>query len=109
MGGAGTTLYDAILLASDELMRKQKGRKALILLTDGVDQGSKTFLNDAIEAAQRADTLVYSILFSDEQAYQQAPGGSRRRGGSGEHPDGRKVLQQISRETGAAFFGRDQS
>jgi len=39
---AGTTLYDAVLLASDELMRKRQGRKALILLTDGVDNGSKT-------------------------------------------------------------------
>jgi VWFA-related protein len=104
--GPGTTLYDAILLASDELMRKQKGRKALILLTDGVDNGSKTFLNDAIASAQRADTLVYSILFSDEQAYGQQPFGgmSRRGGGMGDHPDGRKVLQQISRETGGSFF-----
>jgi VWFA-related protein len=96
-GGAGTTLYDAILLASDEIMRKQTGRKALILLTDGVDQGSKTFLNDAIESAQRADTLVYSILFSDSMAYQQPFGGGRG-------ADGRKVLQQISRETGGSFF-----
>jgi Mg-chelatase subunit ChlD len=97
-GGAGTTMYDAILLASDEIMKKQTGRKALILLTDGVDQGSKTFLNDAIEAAQRADTLVYSILFSDSMAYQQPFG----RGGGG--ADGKKVLQQISRETGGSFF-----
>jgi VWFA-related protein len=97
-GGAGTTLHDAILLASDELMRKQKGRKALILLTDGVDNGSKTFLNDAIESAQRADTLVYSILFADEQAYRQPFGGG------GDRPDGKKVLQQISRETGGSFY-----
>jgi VWFA-related protein len=96
-GGAGTTLYDAILLASDEIMKKQTGRKALILLTDGVDQGSKTFLNDAIEAAQRADTLVYSILFSDSMAYLQPHGG-------GNGADGKKVLQQISRETGGSFF-----
>src|SRR5207245_1978073 len=98
---AGTTMYDAILLASDEITRKQKGRKALILLTDGVDNGSKTFLNDAIEAAQRADTLVYSILFADEQSYRSPFGGGR---GGGEHPDGRKVLQQISRETGGSFY-----
>ena len=67
--GPGTTMYDAIYLASNEIMKKQQGRKAIILLTDGVDNGSKTFLNDAIEAAQRADTLAYSILFSDESAY----------------------------------------
>src|SRR5215467_4195313 len=51
--GAGTTLYDATFLASDELMVKQKGRKALIILSDGVDHGSKENLNKAIEAAQR--------------------------------------------------------
>jgi Mg-chelatase subunit ChlD len=100
--GAGTTMYDAILLAADEIMKKQTGRKALILLTDGVDQGSKTFLSDAIEAAQKNDTLVYSILFSDAQAYPQSLGGMSRGGGNG--ADGKKVLQQISRETGGTFF-----
>ncbi len=65
----GTVLYDAVLLAADELMRKQSGRKALILLTDGVDTGSKVSLFSAVEAAQRADTLVCSILFEDPAAY----------------------------------------
>ncbi len=60
---AGTLLYDAIYLASNELMKKQQGRKALFVLTDGVDRGSKKTLEDAVEAAQRSDTLVYSILF----------------------------------------------
>ena len=113
----GTTLYDAIYLASNEIMSKQQGRKAVILLTDGVDNGSKTFLNDAIEASQRSDTLVYSILFSDEQQQVYRPpvtfggmGGGRRRGGmppggmAQQHPDGKKVLQRISRETGGSFF-----
>ncbi|HEX5227386.1 MAG TPA: VWA domain-containing protein, partial [Bryobacteraceae bacterium] len=50
----GTELYDAILLASDDLLRKQSGRKALVLLTDGVDNGSKKGLFDAIRAAQFA-------------------------------------------------------
>jgi VWFA-related protein len=58
-GGAGTHLYDAIYLASDELMSKQQGRKALIILSDGVDRGSKESLNEAIATAQRADTIVY--------------------------------------------------
>lgn len=114
---AGTTLYDAIFLASDEIMSKQKGRKALILLTDGVDEGSKESLYDCIKAAQRADTLVYSILFSDREAYGQQPimatlggmGMGRRGMGRGvpmneQHPDGKKILQQISRETGGGFF-----
>jgi VWFA-related protein len=98
---AGTTLYDAVLLASDEIMKKQTGRKALILLTDGVDHGSKTFLSDAIEAAQKTDTLVYSILFADDQA--GGRGGFGRIGGAGE-ADGKKVLQRMSRETGGTFY-----
>src|SRR5579883_2677657 len=53
-GGGGTTLYDAIYLASNEVMKKQQGRKAVVVLTDGVDRGSKETLNSAIEAAQRA-------------------------------------------------------
>ena len=58
-------LYDAVYLASNELMKKQQGRKALIILSDGVDRGSKTYLEGAIESAQRADTVVYSIYFAD--------------------------------------------
>jgi VWFA-related protein len=110
----GTTLYDAVLLASDELMRKRQGRKALILLTDGVDNGSKTPLTQAIESAQRADTLVYSILFEGQegQPVQSYPGGfgGRRRGGGfpppmqAQRPDGKRVLERISRETGGGFF-----
>ena len=51
------------MLASDELMRNQSGRKALIILSDGVDTGSKVSISEAIESAQRSDTLIYSILF----------------------------------------------
>ena len=100
--GGGTILYDAILLAADELMRKQTGRKALVLLTDGVDTGSKVSLSAAIEAAQRADTLVYSILFEDSQAY--GGGLGRLGGGRMNAPNGKKVLEQISRETGGRLF-----
>ncbi len=67
--GGGTLLYDAVFLATDELTKKQQGRKALILLTDGVDHGSKETLEEAIETAQRADTLVYCILFADKEGY----------------------------------------
>ena len=59
----GTTLYDALFLSSDELMGKQKGRKAVIILSDGVDNGSKESLASSIEAAQRADTIVYAIYY----------------------------------------------
>ena len=68
-GGGGTMLYDAIYLASDEVLSKEKGRKALIILTDGVDRGSKETLHTAIESAQRADTVVYAIYFKGEEQH----------------------------------------
>jgi VWFA-related protein len=82
MRGGGTLLYDAIFLASNELMKKQPGRKALIVLSDGDDRGSKESLREAIEAAQRADTVVYSILFADNHQ-QRDSGGYDRPGGGG--------------------------
>jgi len=109
----GTTLYDAILLASDELMKKQTGRKALILLTDGVDTASRSTMTDAIEAAQKSDTLVYSVYFVDEQGFGPGGGGvfgpprmGGHRGGMGRgpQPDGRKVLERFADETGGTFF-----
>ena len=92
--GGGTMLYDAVLKASREIMQTQTGRKALILLTDGVDTGSQASIADAIEAAQRADTLIYSILFSDEGYYGIFSGGA----------NGRSVLTRMSHETGGGFF-----
>jgi hypothetical protein len=62
--GGGTHLYDAVYLAAHDVMTTQKGRKAIFVLTDGVDHGSKETLEEAIEAAQRADTAVYAIYFS---------------------------------------------
>jgi VWFA-related protein len=91
--GGGTLLYDAVVEAA-KTMKDRNNRKALILMTDGVDTGSDLMLADAIEAAQRADTLVYSILFSDAGFYGF---------GFGE-PDGRKVLQHLSKETGGGFY-----
>jgi len=113
--GGGTSLYDSVLLASDELMKKQTGRKAVIALTDGVDNGSKVTLTSAIESAQRADTLVYSILFADQDAYgamgRGGYGGGHRGGGwgggngrQGSRTDGKPILQRLSRETGGGFF-----
>ena len=77
----GTTLYDAVFLASDELMSKQKGRKALVVLTDGDDRGSKEKLTDAIEAAQRGDTIIYAIYFKGEQGRQDNNNNANRGGG----------------------------
>lgn len=118
-GGGGTLLYDAVFLASDELMKKQTGRKAVVVLSDGVDRGSKESLRGAIEAAQRADTIVYSILFKDEAehsfgggfggypgmgGHHGGPGGGRGRYPQESRPDGKKILEQISRETGGRLF-----
>ncbi|MDQ1471668.1 MAG: hypothetical protein QOJ99_3148 [Bryobacterales bacterium] len=82
--GGGTLLFDATVNASKNIMAKRQGRKALIILSDGGENGSDASLNDAIEAAQHADTMIYSILF----------------GGS----EGRSILQRMSRETGGGFF-----
>jgi VWFA-related protein len=92
--GGGTLLYDAVVMASQDIMKNQANRKAVIVLTDGVDFGSDATLETATEAAQRADTLVYSILFSDPGAYGFSLGG----------PDGRKALMRMSKETGGGFF-----
>jgi VWFA-related protein len=65
----GTLLYDAVYLASHDEMAQQVDRKAMILLTDGEDQGSQYKLIDAIEAAQKADTIVYVLLCADRGFY----------------------------------------
>jgi VWFA-related protein len=111
MRGGGTALYDAVFLASDEVINKQEGRKALITLSDGVDNASRISLERAIESAQRADTMVYSILFVDKDAYGggfggRGGGGPWGRGGSGGESTavGKKVLERISQETGARMF-----
>jgi len=63
----GTLLYDGVFLAADEMLSKQVGRKALVILTDGVDEGSRLKLRDAIQAAQKADVVCYVLLLSDPQ------------------------------------------
>ena len=65
----GTLLYDAVYLAAHDELSQQVGRKAMILLTDGEDQGSRLKIRDAIEAAQKADTIVYVLLCADRGFY----------------------------------------
>lgn len=130
-GGGGTALYDAVYLASHEVIAKQANRKALIVLTDGEDRGSKTGIAGAIEAAQRADTTVYAIYYKGEQPAGGGPGGGGHHGGMGglgggfpggfpgggssrgggrsggpeqQHVDGKKILERVTGETGGRFF-----
>ncbi len=65
----GTLLYDAIYLGADEKLKNEVGRKAMIVFTDGEDQGSRLRIHDAIEAAQKADTICYVILIADRGFY----------------------------------------
>ena len=96
--GGGTLLYDAVVEASKEVMKNQSGRKALIVLSDGVDTGSEATLTDAIEAALRTDTLIYSILFADRGYYGGPLFGHMSGAG------GRKALMRLSTEAGGGFF-----
>src|SRR5579863_5418620 len=85
--GGGTLLFDSIVDASHDIMKKQQGRKALIVLSDGGENGSDATIAEAIEAAQRAETLIYTILFSD--------------GSFGANPG---IMQRLARETGGGYF-----
>jgi VWFA-related protein len=91
--GGGTLLFDAVVKASREIMSTLGNRKALIIMSDGGDNGSDETVASAVEAAQRADTLIYSILFADPSYY----GGF----GSGE---GKSAMQRLAKETGGSFF-----
>jgi VWFA-related protein len=102
MQGIGTVLLDSVYLASSEVLEQEQGRKAIILISDGVDNGSKMKESDATKAAHQADTIVYCIRYYDESAY----GGLFGRGGVG--PDqgsrGKAILNALARETGGRMF-----
>jgi VWFA-related protein len=86
--GPGTLLYDAVYLSAHDMLAKEVGRKAMVLLTDGQDEGSKLKIQDAIEAAQKADSIVYVLLCADRGFY-----GSMGVGYSGES-EMRKLTEQ---------------
>jgi len=90
----GTHLFDAVYLAADEILRTETGRKALILISDGQDHGSMIDRKLAIETAQRADVILYGILFYDRGFY--GWGGSAYRGD--------RVLKDMAEETGGRLF-----
>ncbi len=84
----GTLLYDAVYLASEEKLAKEVGRKAMIILTDGEDQGSRLKIRDAIEAAQKADSMCYVLLIADRGFY----------GGMGYSGD--RAMKDLAEQTG---------
>jgi VWFA-related protein len=88
--GGATHLYDAVYLASNDVLKNEVGRKVLILLTDGEDQGSKVKLETALEAAQKSDVINYSVDIVDRAFY-----GFHSMGFSGD-----SVLKKLSDDTG---------
>ena len=96
----GTILYDAVYLAAHDQLKGQVGRKALILITDGEDQGSRYKIQDAIEAAQKADATIFSIYYVDRGFYARA--GAWGFGG------GKGYLKRMSDETGGQVFEVDR-
>jgi len=82
--GGGTQLYDALYLAANELMKLKDGRKAIVVFSDGEDRGSKESLNDAIDAADRANMAIYTVYFKGQGQRTENPfsnSGGRRGGG----------------------------
>src|SRR5882724_13489680 len=65
----GTVLYDAVYLGATDRLQKEVGRKAMVLITDGQDQGSRLKKEAAIESAQKADSIIYSVYYVDRGAY----------------------------------------
>jgi len=100
---AGTILFDAVYLASNDKMKSEVGRKAIVLITDGVDTGSKINITKAIEAAQKTDSIIYSIDYEDPSAY-GGGFGTIRLGGAGGEGD----LRRMSNETGGRVFKVDR-
>jgi VWFA-related protein len=94
----GTVLYDAVYLAANDMLAKEVGRKAIILITDGEDQGSTLNEKAAIEAAQKSDAIIYGILYVDRQFY----------GGFGMGYGGAGVLKHMAEETGGRLFQVDR-
>jgi VWFA-related protein len=83
-------LYDTVYLAAHDELAKEVGRKAMILLTDGEDQGSQYKITDAIEAAQKSDSICYVLLIADRGFYGFGGGGY----------SGDREMKKLAAETG---------
>jgi VWFA-related protein len=97
----GTLLFDAVYLAATEKLRGEVGRKAVVLITDGEDQGSYYTVKNAIEQAQKSDTIIYSMYYVDPYFYSRYGGISIGSGGEGD-------LRKMSSETGGHVFTVDR-
>jgi len=96
----GTILYDAVYLAAHDQLKGQVGRKVLVLITDGEDQGSRYNIQTAIEAAQRADAIIYGFYYVDRGFYMSH--GMIFGGGSD------STLKRMAEETGGHDFHVDR-
>ncbi len=96
----GTVMYDAVYLAANDRLAREVGRKVVVLITDGEDQGSSYSIKQAIEQAQKADAVIYSIYYVDPYFYNR---GGLSFGGGGEG-----YLKQMSEETGGRVFKVDR-
>ena len=95
----GTRLYDAVYLVAKDALAKETGRKAMVILSDGGDNGSRRSLVEATEQAQRADVQVYSILFS---MFKVLSGGNTGRPPTAD--PGLEALEKLSESTGGRVF-----
>jgi VWFA-related protein len=98
----GTVMYDAVYLAAKDKLSSEVGRKVIVLITDGMDMGSRLTLNQAVEAAQKADAVIYSIYYYDASAYGGGHGMITFGGG------GEGYLKKMSEETGGHVFKVDR-
>jgi VWFA-related protein len=96
-----TLIYSAVRDSSENIMKEQQGRKALILLTDGVAYKDPISLETAIEFAQRAGTIIYSIRFSDPVHFR---GPFRSAVLAGMKERGKVDLERMSKETGGTSY-----
>ena len=96
----GTVLYDAVYVASADELKGQVGRKVLVLITDGEDEGSKYKISQAIEAAQKADAIIYGFYYVDRAFYM---GHGMVFGGASD-----SALRQMSEDTGGHVFHVDR-
>lgn len=90
--GNSTALYDAVYLAAEEKLKNETGRKVMVVISDGADTASKVRKEEAIEAAQKRDVLIYGIGVLNDPRDAQFD-----------------VLKKLARETGGAFFSPKSS